>query len=186
LWFPFFKERTMRFGVVGADKETGNDVEVVLTAATQAEAEELAHNRGILVSGIKRVADPDADAIALIDDDPDDKPGTVTGVALADGSVAGASRAPEAKAAKSAAGLITVNASAPSDTAHTGAGAIPGSNGHAGTAMEYHILMNQSLYLLETAVNKHLKDGWEPAGGLGIGISNNAQVFYQAVTRRKK
>ncbi|MGN6369095.1 MAG: hypothetical protein ACTHN5_12610 [Phycisphaerae bacterium] len=176
----------MRFGVVGADKETGNDVEVVLTAATQAEAEELAHNRGILVSGIKLVAEPEGDAIALVDDDdPDEKPGTVTGVALADGSVAGASRAPEAKSARSSAGTITVNASAPSDTAHTGAGHIPTAD-HSATAMEYHILMNQSLYLLETAVNKQLRDGWEPAGGIGIGISNNAQVFYQAVTRRRK
>ena len=178
----------MRFGVVGADKETGNDVEVVLTASTQAEAEELAHNRGILVAGIKPVAEPEGDSIALVDDDPNDEPGTVAGVALADGSVAGASKSPPAKSAannKSSHGLITVNASAPSDTAHTGAGAIPGMD-HAATAMEYHILMNQSLYLLETAVNKQLRDGWEPAGGIGIGISNNAQVFYQAVARRKK
>ena len=180
----------MRFGVVGADKETGNDVEVVLTAATQAEAEELAHNRGILVAGIKAVAEPEGDSIALVDDDPDDKPGTVAGVALADGSVSGATQSAPPKPAtaasgKTAHGLITVNACAPSDTAHTGAGAIPGLDHHA-TAMEYHILMNQSLYLLETAVNKQLRDGWEPAGGIGIGMSNNAQVFYQAVTRRKK
>ncbi len=178
----------MRFGVVGADKETGNDVEVVLTASTQAEAEELAHNRGILVAGIKPVAEPEGDSIALVDDDPNDQPGTVAGVALADGSVSGATQAatpkPAAASNKSTHGLITVNACAPSDTAHTGAGAIPGHE-HAATAMEYHILMNQSLYLLETAVNKQLRDGWEPAGGIGIGMSNNAQVFYQAVTRRK-
>jgi len=180
----------MRFGVVGADKESGNDVEVVLSAATQAEAEELAHNRGILVAAIKQVAEPEGDAIALVDDDDNTEPGTVAGVALADGSVAGATqppapKPPSAASGKTSHGLITVNASAPSDSAHTGAGAIPGHE-HSDSAMEYHILMNQSLYLLETAVNKHLKDGWEPAGGIGIGISNNAQVFYQSVTRKKK
>jgi hypothetical protein len=178
----------MRFGVVGADKESGNDVEVVLTAATQAEAEQLAHNRGILVAAIKPVAEPEGDSIALVDDD-GDTPGTVAGVALADGSVSGATQPaapkPAASNGKSAHGLITVNACAPSDSAHTGAGAIPGHE-HSGAAMEYHILMNQSLYLLETAVNKHLKDGWEPTGGIGIGMSNNAQVFYQSVTRKKK
>ena len=31
-----------------------------------------------------------------------------------------------------------------------------------------------------------VSDGWEPAGGLGIGMSNNAQQFYQALTRKKK
>ena len=177
----------MRFGVVGADKESGNDVEVVLTASSQAEAEAEACKRGILVSAIKTVAEPEGDAIALVDDDPNDgNPGTVAGVVLTDGSVAGGSHAGDkAGNGKSTHGMITVNASAPSDTAHTGAGHIPVAN-NSGTTLEYHIIMNQSLYLLETAVNKQLRDGWEPAGGLGIGMSNNAQQFYQALTRKKK
>jgi hypothetical protein len=180
----------MRFGVVGADKESGNDVEVVLTAATQADAEAEACKRGILVSAIKQVAEPEGDAIALVDDEPpaQSATGTVAGASVAGsngsgGSVAGASAAGANN--KTSHGLITVNASAPSDTAHTGAGTI--ATGHAAaTAMEYHVIMNQSLYLLETAVNKHLRDGWEPSGGLGIGMSNNAQQFYQAIMRKKK
>ena len=53
-------------------------------------------------------------------------------------------------------------------------------------AMEYHLMMNQSLYLLETAVNRHIREGWEPQGGLTIGVSNNAMNYFQAMIRRKK
>jgi hypothetical protein len=52
--------------------------------------------------------------------------------------------------------------------------------------MEYHLISNQALYLLETAVNKHIKDGWEPQGGLCVGISNNALQYFQAMVRRRK
>ena len=57
---------------------------------------------------------------------------------------------------------------------------------HAGTTLEYHIMMNQSLYLLESAVNRHLKEGWEPQGGVAIGVSNNAMQYFQALIRRPK
>src|SRR5271154_6880843 len=139
----------MRFGVVGADKESGNDVEVVLTAASQADAEAEACKRGILVSAIKQVADLEGDAIALVDDEPPAPfaTGTVAGASVAGSNGSGGSVAGAAAQAnnKTAHGLITVNASAPSDSAHTGAGtiAVP----HAtGAAMEYHVTMNQSLY----------------------------------------
>jgi len=48
------------------------------------------------------------------------------------------------------------------------------------------VILNQSLFLLESAVNKHLRDGWEPTGGLSVGMSNNALQFFQAMIRRKK
>jgi hypothetical protein len=57
---------------------------------------------------------------------------------------------------------------------------------HGDAHMEYHVMINQSLYLLETAVNRHIKEGWEPTGGLTVGMSNNAMQFFQALIRRKK
>src|SRR5277367_582870 len=114
--FLFSKEWAMRFGVVGADKESGNDVEVVLTAPTQADAEAEACKRGILVSAIKQVAEPEGDAIALVDDEPpaQSATGTVAGASVAGSNGSGGSVAGAAANNKTAHGLITVNASAPS------------------------------------------------------------------------
>ena len=171
----------MRFGIVGADKESGNDVEVVLTASDQAAAEAEACKRNIMVSQIKTIAEDDADAIALVDDDHEVTP------VPANASRAGMSvAAAQAQASgRSSHGTITVNANSPSGSAKTGEGMAPGEvKGDA--PMEYHILMNQSLYLLETAVNKQLRDGWEPQGGLMVAFTNNQTQFYQAVSRKKK
>ena len=175
----------MRFGVVGADKDSGNDVEVIVTAKSREEAEQEACRRGILVSGIKPIAEDTADAIALVDDDEDTSPG---GTAINLGSAVGHASTGARPGSRTSHGTITVNASNPSDTAHTGDGSKPIASLVDPTAckLEYHILMNQSLYLLEAAVNKQLRDGWEPQGGLGIGMSNNAQVFYQSMVRRKR
>ncbi len=171
----------MRFGVLGADKESGNDVEVVLTAANLTEAEAEACKRNILVSAIKPIADDDKDAIALVDDDDGGGDLRNSSVSRAGMSVSAA----QAQASgRSSHGTITVNANSPSGSARTGEGAAPGeAKGEA--AMEYHILMNQSLYLLETAVNKQLRDGWEPQGGLMVAFTNNQTQFYQAVIWRK-
>jgi hypothetical protein len=154
----------MRFEIVGADAQTGDDVDVFLDARDQSEVEQIAHKKGILVSAVKEAPD-DGGSIALIADDP---------------PPAGGNGATDAKH-----GMITVNASSPSDTAHTGEGRIQQAV-HAEGAMEYHIMLNQSLYLLESAVNKYIKDGWEPQGGLTVGTSNNALQFFQALIRRKK
>lgn len=48
----------MKFKVVGADKSTGDDVEVALVAADRSQAEQLAHERGILVSALSIVDEP--------------------------------------------------------------------------------------------------------------------------------
>ncbi len=161
----------MRFKVVGADKETGDDVDVMVHAASQLEAEELALKRGIMVSTIKEVSE-EAETISLIEDEP--------APAHAGGSASGNGHPPERKA-----GIITVSANSPSETGHSSSGHLEEVK-QAAVAMEYHILMNQALYLLETAVNRHIKDGWEPQGGLTCGISNNAMQFFQSIIRKKK
>ena len=157
----------MRFNIVGANAESGDDVDVVLEAHTRAEVESLAHDKGILVAAVKEMAADDDRAIALIDDDPP---------AAADG---------DAHPAEHKRGMITLNANSPSDSAHTAEGHIPQGPAKV-AAMEYHILMNQALYLLETAVNKYIKEGWEPQGGLTIGMSSNTMQYFQALVRRNK
>ncbi|HEY2844549.1 MAG TPA: hypothetical protein VGJ09_12900 [Bryobacteraceae bacterium] len=159
----------MKYQVVGANAESGDDVNVTLDALSRHDVEKLAHEKGILVSSITLLPPPakNESAIGLVEDEPP----------AANGNGA----EPHGRAA----GVITVNANSPSDTAHSAEGRIAEMK-HGETAMEYHVIMNQSLYLLETAVNKHLRDGWEPAGGLAVGVSNNAMQYFQAVCRRKK
>ncbi len=146
----------MRFKIVGADKESGDDVNLTLDASSQADVEQIAHDKGILVSAITAIsiAGPaaiphrpakDLEAISLVEDEPAPAATNGNGAAHKHGS-------------------ITVNANNPGDTAHTAEGHIPEVKG-AEAAMEYHILMNQALYLLETAVNKHglkLANGVKP------------------------
>lgn len=48
----------MKFKIVGADSSTGDDVEVALVAADRSQAEQLAHERGILVSALSVVDEP--------------------------------------------------------------------------------------------------------------------------------
>jgi hypothetical protein len=112
-----------------------------------------------------RQKNEDTSAISLIEDEP--------------------SADPSAPKGERAHGMITVNANSPSETAHTGAGQIDHGK-QVESPMEYHVILNQSLFLLESAVNKHLRDGWEPSGGLSVGVSNNALQFFQAMIRRKK
>lgn len=187
----------MRFQVVGANSESGDDVDLTLEAADQSEVERIAHEKGILVAAIKP-APADEDAIALIDDD-DDPPliapsASQVGVPHAAPAGHAASPAPangDHAAPHAAAhppekhGMITLNANSPSESGHTSDGQVHEAH-KTDTPMEYHILMNQALYLLETAVNKYLKDGWEPQGGLTVGTSNNAMQYFQALSRRKK
>jgi hypothetical protein len=220
----------MRFKVMGANSETGDDVDVVLEAASQPEVEKLAHTKGILVSSIAAVPvaahapahathAPAAHAPAHATHAPATASASHAPAAHAPAGNPGASHASQAPGAappvahthkekdfssislvddeppangdpnaphkERAHGLITVNANNPSDTAHTGAGTIDQGK-HAETPMEYHVILNQSLFLLESAVNKHLRDGWEPAGGLAVGVSNNALQFFQSLTRKRK
>ena len=48
----------MKFHVMGANKETGDDIEVDLVAADTKQAEDLAHDRGILVASLKPIEEP--------------------------------------------------------------------------------------------------------------------------------
>jgi hypothetical protein len=155
----------MRFKITGANAESGDDVDVVLEAATRTDVEKIAHEKGIMVSSIAPApVHAEAEAIAMVEDEP---------------PVNGKEAVPHAH------GMITVNANSPSEEAHSGEGHIEQEK-HAEAAMEYHIMMNQSLYLLETAVNRHIVQGWEPQGGVSIASANNALQYFQALVRKKK
>ena len=211
----------MRFKIMGANSETGDDVDVVLEAASQSEVENLAHQKGILVSSVAAVPvaahapahatnapaahAPASATHAPAAHAPAAKPGAshasqapgaappvahphkekdFSSISLVDDEPP-ANGDPSAAHKERAHGLITVNANNPSDTAHTGTGTIEQGKA-AETTMEYHVILNQSLFLLESAVNKHLRDGWEPAGGLAVGVSNNALQFFQSLIRKRK
>ncbi|HVT81096.1 MAG TPA: hypothetical protein VHM90_10600 [Phycisphaerae bacterium] len=172
----------MQFKIVGAHAESGDDVDVMLEAPSQNDVERIAHDRGILVASITALGAPahapaapahaparkeEPGSIALIDDDP---------------PAAGNGHAP---AAERPHGIITTNANTPGESAHSAAGQAHHDKPDEHIA-HYHIIMNQSLYLLESAVNKHLKDGWEVQGGLSVGMSNNALQFFQAMVKKPK
>jgi hypothetical protein len=228
----------MRFKIVGANSETGDDVDVMMEAGSLPEVEKLAHDKGILVSSIAPVGGPQpahapahapasghashvsAPAHANASHAPaahanashapaahaSQAPGAHPPASAAPASAPAAHKPPKEKDFSSidlvddeppagsdpsaprperAHGLITVNANAPSEGAHTGSGSIDQGK-HAETAMEYHVILNQSLFLLESAVNKHLRDGWEPAGGVAVGVANNAMQYFQSLIRKKK
>jgi hypothetical protein len=166
----------MRFSVVGADKETGDDVDVVLIAASREVAEADACRKGILVSAIRELPE-DKGTIELVEDEGETSDGTWQvgkGPATATAAKKGHAH-----------GFITLNANSPSESGYVGEAGQRKVAGDTG-ALEYHVIMNQALYLLETAVNKYLKDGWKPAGGLTVGISNNALQYFQAVVRERQ
>lgn len=152
----------MKFAVVGANKESGEDVKVTLDAASQADAEQLAAIRGILVESISVIPTAEPEAISLVDETPGE----------------GASEAPHA--------TLVIPASSPSDMQHKTDGRDHSGEHKTEAACEYHIVMNQALYLLEVAVNKYIRDGWMPQGGLTVGISNNQMQYFQALIRHKK
>jgi hypothetical protein len=166
----------MRFSVVGADKETGDDVDVVLIAASREVAEADACKKGILVSAIRELPEEKGTIELVTDDGPESDDGTWQ-----------VGRGPKAAVPKKehAHGVITLSANSPSEMAYTGEAGQRKTGDERG-GMEYHVIMNQALYLLETAVNKYLKDGWKPAGGLTVGISNNALQYFQAVVRERQ
>ena len=169
----------MRFNIVGASAETGDDIDIMIDAADRATVEKIAHDKGILVSNIRTASVDEDRSVALVMDDP---PPVTNGHSHAPNPVHAPAMAPVESHAP---GRIITNAGSPSDSVHIGEGHIAeGVKSEA--AMEYHILLNQSLYLLETAVNKYLKDGWEPQGGICVGTSNNALSYFQAISRRKR
>ena len=182
----------MKFHVVGADKESGNDIEIDVTGVDRAEAEAVATKRGVLVCAVEAIKDKDLDPIPLDDIDlagpakaapKDEKGGTRAGVDPALGTTAAVNAPAHAPAhAPEAAGHAPDTHAPPAAEAHAHAVDIDAPVTHA----QYHVIMNQSLYLLELAVNKHLKMGWEPQGGLTIGVWNNAMQYFQSMVRHPK
>ena len=63
----------MRFQIVGANAESGDDVSVLLEAPSRPDVEKIAHDKGILVSTITPLPaskGEDPAAISLVDDEP--------------------------------------------------------------------------------------------------------------------
>jgi len=156
----------MKYSITGANKETGDDVQVIITATSRYEAEQAATKQGILITEIKLLQEEkDTSALSMDDDGPSEE-----GEA---GDTGGYWKEAAAKGEGGGGATIAMSLG-------------QGATSDAKQPMEYHIVMNQAMYLLEKAVNKYLADGWEPAGGLTVGISNNATQFYQAIKRRNK
>ena len=226
----------MRFKIVGANAETGDDVDVLLEAPSQGDVERIAHDKGILVSLITPMqagrrhsphmlpmashaprlrscpcpahAPAHAPAHQLL------RMHRHTPQAMHRHMPPRASRLPHrlltaahhARQKNEDLSAISLIDDEPVDPVPPKANAPrhdhrqrqfpfrdgpyrrrPYRPGQAfETPMEYHVILNQSLFLLESAVNRHLREGWEPSGGLSVGMSNNALQFFQAMTRRKK
>lgn len=154
----------MKFRVQGASKENGDEVDFEILAVDSKSAEKIAHDRGVMVSAI--TAEPDEVNLDPIEMDED----LLSAPATPSASVAApASAAP-------------AGAPAAHDIAHAEAHA--GDPEHPSTHMEYKLMQNQALYLLEKSVNKMILAGWEPQGGLTISIQNNAPNYFQVLIRR--
>ena len=158
----------MRYTITGADKESGDDVNVVVNAITRIEAEHIAHTRGILVT-----------AITPLDKEPDDGPLTLDGDPFEDLPAAKAAADPAHPAAPGAAGEAPHSEFAALSTQSFGAT-------HQGDHIEYKIMNNPSVMLLTIAVNNMFKDGWELQGGVASCIINNAPNFFQAMVKHPK
>ena len=147
----------MKYTVTGADKTSGQDTHLTLAAATPQEAERIAVQRGILVASIKPAKEEMEDGpIALWDEDPTHPVQTTPALPtnLLGNGPAANQAAPSA-----------VIAQAPQNA-------------------NYHVIQNPALYLLESAVNKHIKEGWEPLGGIQVSNWNNQLQYFQAMTKK--
>lgn len=184
----------MKFIVSGADKKTGRDANLVISAASAEEAERLATQRGMLVVSVKPQAaqmatDVGTGALPIWGDDPADAaaPGRASGNAPPASATARAAPATSASpAAKPTASGISLQ-DAPQSASPPGAeaGAAPGGRDSAIPASaRYHVIQNPALYLLEMAVNKQILEGWEPLGGIQVSYAMNQLVFYQTLVRK--
>ncbi len=162
----------MRYTITGADRETGRDAVLTLVAASAEEAEHIATKQGMLVASVRpeRVKEEHDDAEGSLPlwgeeqvtdpETPAPLPTTVLGHNL--------------EQAAPPAGAEEAHAERPHFEPPT-----------APAAAQYHVIQNPALYLLETAVSKHMKEGWEPLGGIQVSNWNNQIQFYQALVRRK-
>jgi len=160
-------------------------VSLALVAATAQEAERLATTQGMLVATVKPLATTDigTDPLPIWDEDPAHPPPQVTRHPPSQGS----GKPPASSPASSPAAPTTMaGANNDQDAAaqahhaaqlHAQQAAVPAS-------ANYHVIQNPALYLLETAVNKHIKEGWEPLGGIQVNNWNNQMQFFQSLIRR--
>ena len=165
----------MRYTITGADKESGDDVNVVVNAITRIEAEHIAHTRGILVAAITPLdKEPDEGPLTL-DDDPFEP---VAAAPAANGTAAVADAAHPDPAHP---------AHPPGEAPHAQFQALSqaafGAAANHGEFMEYKIMANPSVMLLTIAVTNMIKDGWELQGGVATCIINNAPNFLQAMIK---
>src|SRR5207237_1124232 len=99
----------MQFKILGANAESGDDVDVLIQAPSQSDVENIAHDKGILVASVTAIAAPPASATTTTVHPPAHTPKPdLEAISLVDD---------EPGAAPHAAGVITVNANAPSGTA---------------------------------------------------------------------
>jgi hypothetical protein len=173
----------MRFLVTGANRDTGADVEFEILALTTLEAEQLAASKGIMISAIKEIKPKDVDETP-IELEPD----------LSEPAPAKAASAGSTSGGSVVGRGVSLQTGQPEPIHHAGDSHHPESS-HASVAgvphdiphaelLQYKVVINQSLMLLESSVNKYLKDGWEPSGGMTVGMQNLAMVYFQALIRR--
>ena len=170
----------MKFRVIGAENETGNDVDIEISAADSKQAERMARDRGIMISSIESLKPAILESIAL---EPEHEAAAPAADPVATAVEAAPAAPPESEGTPLAPAGDAPAAPEHPEPAHEPAAA---QDLHPGTHMEYKLLQNQALFLLEKAVNRYLNDGWEPTGGLTVVVINNAPNFFQAVMRRPK
>lgn len=173
----------MKFTITGADRKTGRDSSLTLVAASAEEAEQLASKQGILVATVRPLGmatDISTDPLPMWDEDPAHPAPAITRNPPSQGNPQQLVSPPQPAPALP---TTMLGANAEQDAIQAAAAAA-----QAGTSTatgQYHVIQNPALYLLETAVTKHMKEGWEPLGGIQVSNWNNQIQFYQALVRRK-
>lgn len=162
----------MRFSIVGASKDTGEDVSITITAVDSRAAELVAHDRGILVEAIKLMPD-DADTSPIaMDEDPLDAPPVPAGSGAA--KTLGANNGDVDPYAEQAAKAWERQKNQAHDVTDLNVGT------------HYKVLINPNLLLLCSSVNRALTEGWEVQGGVATCVLSNATHYLQAMIHRPK
>lgn len=175
----------MRYIVTGANRQTGKDSQLILSAASVEEAERLATQKGLLVASVRpatsgTATDVGTDPLPIWDEDP-----TTAAAGPVTAPPARTARPPsESPAVSPTPATSAALANAPS-AASAGSGDAPSRDAVVPASALYHVIQNPALYLLETAVNKHMKEGWDPLGGIQVSYATNQLLYYQAMVRRK-
>jgi hypothetical protein len=173
----------VKFTVTGADRQTGRDTEITLSAANAQEAERLATSRGLLVASVKAsgmATDISNDPLPIWDEDPAHPPPQVTRHPPSQGAAQPSAPPPGALPTT----LLGANHDQDAAAHAQHAAQLHAQQASAPASANYHVIQNPALYLLESAVNKHIKEGWEPLGGIQVNNWNNQMQFFQSLIRR--